>query len=159
MADYNGRFFSLRDRNLVSSLNNELKNNIVEILVVFFKIATNETNINIYGEAKASEGKSFYPGVESYCWIERADMNVEDEGFGVDGDQDLEFRFTEEDMQVKNYYPEIGDLIFFNSKYYEIENVLNDKQLLGGQASKNLSFLIKTHLTKLSSINLVNSQV
>lgn len=157
MSDYLGRYFSLRDRNFVSAINNELKNNIVEISVSIFKIAPNETTINIYGEA--NNGKSFYSGIDIYCWIERSDLESEDEGFGVDRNQDLEFRFTEEDLKDRNFYPEAGDLIFFNQRYYEIENIFNDKQLLGGQPDKNLSFLVKTHYTKLSSINLVNRQV
>lgn len=158
MSDYIGRFFSLRDRNLVSSLNNELKNDIAQILIVFFKIAPNQTNINMYGEAKASEGKTFMPGLQSYCWIERADLEGENEGFGGDRNQDLEFRFTEEDMIGIAFYPQAGDLIFFNNRYYEVDNVFNDRQLLGGQPDKNLSFIVKTHYTKLSSINVMNNQ-
>lgn len=157
--DIRGRFFSSRDRNLISSLNNEIKNNIAQVMVTMFKLAIGEINVNIYGEAKASEGKSFYPGIDIYCWIERADLESEDEGFGPDRSQDLEFRFTEEDLKNTNFYPEIGDLLFFNDRYYEATNILNDKQLLGGQPTKNLSFIVKTHYTKLSSINLVNRMV
>lgn len=154
-----GRFYSFRDRNLVSSINNELKNNIVQILVNLFKVATADTNINIYGEAKAGEGRSFYPAIDVYCWIERSDLETEDEGFGIDRNQDLEFRFTEEDLKDVNFYPEHGDLIKFNERFYTIENVLNDKQLLGGQPDKNLSFLVKTHYTKLSNVNVINRMI
>jgi len=58
-----------------------------------------------------------------------------------------------------NFYPESGDIIKFNERFYSIENVMNDKQLLGGQPDKNLSFIVKTHYTKLSSINVVNRMV
>ena len=158
MPDYIGRFFSLRDRNLISSLNNELKNDIAQVMVTLFKIAPNQTNVNIYGEVKAGEGKSFFPGIDAYCWIERADLEGENEGFGGDRSQDLEFRFTEEDMYNAQFYPQAGDLMYFNERYYEVDNVYNDRQLLGGQPDKNLSFLVKTHYTKLSSINLVSRQ-
>jgi hypothetical protein len=158
MADFNGRFFSLRDRNLVSALNNELKNDIAEVLVTLFKIAPNQTNINIYGEVKAGEGKTFFPGLDVYCWIQREDLNGESDGFGGDRSQDLEFRFTEEDLYELQFYPQSGDLIKFNERYYEVDVVFNDRQLLGGQESKNLSFIVKTHYTKLSSINLMNRQ-
>jgi hypothetical protein len=154
-----GRYYSSRDRNLVSQLNRELKNNIAQVMVTLFKIAMGATSVNIYGEAKASEGKSFYPGIDIYCWIERNDLDSEDEGFGLDRNQDLEFRFTEEDLINLNFYPESGDVIKFNERFYSIENVMNDKQLLGGQPDKNLSFIVKTHYTKLSSVNVVNRMV
>lgn len=159
MPDYIGRYYSFRDRNLVSAINNELKNNIVQILVTLFKPAFLQTKTNVYGEVKASEGKSFYPGIDIYCMIERADLEGENEGFGGDRSQDLEFRFTEEDLININYYPQSGDVIKFNERFYEIDNVLNDKQLLGGQPDKNLSFIVKTHYTKLTSLNVMNHMV
>jgi hypothetical protein len=159
MADTSGRYFSIRDQNLISSLNNELKNNIVETLVYLFKIAAGQTNTNIYGEAKASEGKSYYSPIGLNCWMERSDLDTEDEGFGIDRNQELEFRFTQEDLKDSIYYPEMGDIIKFNERFYEIDNILSDKQLLGGQESKNFSFLIKTHYTKLSNINVVNRMI
>ena len=91
--------------------------------------------------------------------IERADLEGENEGFGGDRSQDLEFRFTEEDLININYYPQAGDVIKFNERFYEIDNVLNDKQLLGGQPDKNLSFIVKTHYTKLTSLNVMNHMV
>jgi hypothetical protein len=159
MSDYFGRYFSDRDRNLVSALNNELKNNIVEVYITAFTIAPNQTKTNIYGESVAATGKSFYPGIDIYCWIERADLTNRNEGFGSDKTQDLEFRFTEEDLRNASYYPQSGDVFFFNQRYYEIENIFNDKQLLGGQPDKNLSIIAKSHYTKISSLNVISRQV
>ena len=157
--DIRGRFFSFRDQNLINSVGNELKNNIVETLVYLFKISVPDTNVNIYGEVKPNEGKNYYPGIPVYCFIERADLESEDEGFGVDRSQDLEFRFSEDDLKSVSFYPEMGDVISFNSRYYTVENVLNDKQLLGVQSNKNLSFIVKTHYTTLSSLNIISRQV
>ena len=154
-----GRFFSKRDQNLINSVNNELKNDIIQTLVYLFKVASGETNINIYGESKPNEGKLFHPGIPMYSLIAREDLESTDDGFGVDRTQDLEFRFTEDDLKSSEFYPEMGDILLFNSRYYQIENVLNDKQLLGGQPTKNLSFIVKTHYTTLSSINIINRQV
>ena len=52
-----GRYYSQRDINLVNQINAELMRDIIETLVVLFKIAPNETNTNIYGEAVAPEVK------------------------------------------------------------------------------------------------------
>jgi len=70
-----GRYFSQRDINLVNQFNAELMRDIIETLVVLFKIAPNETNTNIYGEAVAAEGKSFYSGVELSSIIDRGDIS------------------------------------------------------------------------------------
>jgi hypothetical protein len=156
--DIFGRYFSARDQNLINAVNNELKNNIVETSVILFKIAPLETNTNIYGEAKASEGKSFYNGVVIYCHMERSELENDDTEIGSDRLQDLTFSFLEDDLKSAGFYPESGDLIQFNQRYYEIDSVSNDKQLLGNQPDKNLSFIVKTHYTRLSSITLVNRQ-
>ena len=93
MADIYGRFWSARDRNLGNSIVNELLKEIVQVSVIVFKLASEETPVNIYGEAPASVGKSFFSGIPLYCLIERSDLNTEDKGFGVDRSQDLDFRF------------------------------------------------------------------
>jgi hypothetical protein len=154
-----GRYFSYRDRNLISSVNNELKNEIVQTMVTLFKLSSTDTPVNVYGEAKPNQGKSFYPGIDVYCLIERSDLETDDEGFGTDRSQDLEFRFTEDDLKTANFYPEMGDMVFFNQRYYEIENIFNDQQLLGGQPNKNLSIIVKTHYSRISGINVFNRQV
>jgi hypothetical protein len=158
MPDFYGRFFSGRDQNLISAINNELKNTITQVLLTIFKIAPNQTNINMYGEARAAEGKSFYPGIQIYGWVEREDLTEAHEGFGGDRDQDLTFGFTYEDLYNAQTYIQSGDYLGFNARYYEIEAVFNDKQLLGGQPTKNFSLIAKAHYTKLGNINLVSRQ-
>jgi hypothetical protein len=152
-----GRYFSQRDINLVNQFNAELLRDIIETLVVLFKIAPNETNTNIYGETVAAEGKSFYPGVELSTLIDRGDISTDDEGFGPDRDQTVVFKFRELSLKDASFYPEVGDLILFNDRYHEIDNVVQE-QFLGGQSNKSYSIICNSHYTKLSKINLVNRQ-
>ena len=152
-----GRYFSQRDINLVNQFNAELMRDIIETLVVLFKIAPNETNTNIYGETVAAEGKSFYPGVELSSLIDRGDISTDDEGFGPDRDQSVVFKFRELSLKDASFYPEVGDLILFNDRYHEVDNVVQE-QLLGGQSNKSHSIICNTHYSKLSKINLVNRQ-
>jgi hypothetical protein len=152
-----GRYYSQRDINLVNQFNAELMRDIIETLVVLFKIAPNETNTNIYGEAVAAEGKSFYSGVELSSLIDRGDISTDDEGFGPDRDQTVVFKFRELSLKDASFYPEVGDLILFNDRYHEVDNVVQE-QLLGGQANKSHSIICNTHYSKLSKINLVNRQ-
>jgi hypothetical protein len=69
-----GRYFSERDLRFINSVNAELNRDIIETLVTCFKIVTDVTNSNIYGESMPSEGKCFYNGIELSCIIKRQDQ-------------------------------------------------------------------------------------
>ena len=152
-----GRYYSQRDINLVNQFNAELMRDIIETLVVCFKICAAETRVNMYGEAAPTEGKSFFPGIELTSLIDRGDITTNDEGFGPDRDQSVVFKFRELALKDANFYPEVGDFILFNDRYHEVNNVVQE-QLLGGQANKSHSIICNTHYSKLSKINLVNRQ-
>lgn len=152
-----GRYYSQRDINLVNQFNAELMRDIIETLVVCFKICAAETRVNMYGEAAPTEGKSFFPGIELTSLIDRGDITTNDEGFGPDRDQTVVFKFRELSLKDASFYPEVGDMILFNDRYHEIDNVVQE-QFLGGQANKSHSIICNTHYSKLSKINLVNRQ-
>ena len=152
-----GRYYSQRDINLVNQFNTELMRDIIETLVVCFKICAAETRVNMYGEAAPTEGKSFFPGIELTALIDRADITTNDEGFGPDRDQSVVFKFRELSLKDANFYPEVGDFILFNDRYHEVNNVVQE-QLLGGQANKSHSIICNTHYSRLSQINLVDRQ-
>ena len=152
-----GRYFSQRDINLVNQFNAELMRDIIETLVVCFKICAAETRVNMYGEAAPTEGKSFFPGIELTSLIDRGDITTNDEGFGPDRDQSVVFKFRELALKDSNFYPEVGDFILFNDRYHEVNNVVQE-QLLGGQANKSHSIICNTHYSRLSQINLVDRQ-
>lgn len=153
-----GRFFSRRDMNLLHSINAELYGDIVEIVVQVFKIAINETQTNIYGESNSETGKVYYNGIDLVCSYEPEDTSVDNSRkFGPDRNQNLIFKFRERDCIKTNYFPEIGDLIFFNERYYEINNTVQ-QQFLGGHPDKSWSFIVSTNYTRLSKINLMERQ-
>ena len=151
-----GRYFGDKDIGFLSGINQELNENIVQTYVVLFKIAASETNVNVYGEA-GKDGKSFYPGVEVASFIDRGDISSEDEGFGPDREQSVVYKFRESDLKDANFFPEVGDLIFFNDRYHEVDNVVQE-QMLGGQSDNSWSIICNTHYSRLSKINLVNRQ-
>jgi hypothetical protein len=153
-----GRYYSQRDINLVNQFNAELMRDIIETLVVCFKICAAETRVNMYGEAAPTEGKSFFPGIELTSLIDRGDITTNDEGFGPDRDQSVVFKFRELSLKDANFYPEVGDFILFNDRYHEVNNVVQE-QLLGGQANKSHSIICNTHYSRLSQINLVDRQL
>lgn len=152
-----GRYFSERDLRFLNSVNAELTRDIIQTIVVCFKIAADVTTVNVYGESSPSEGKSFYDGVELVALIDRSDPNTDDEGFGPDRDQSVVFKLRQNSCMDANYFPQIGDIILFNNRYHEINNIVQE-QLLGGQAEKSHSFICNTHYSRLSKLNIIERQ-
>ncbi len=149
-----GRYFSQRDLNLVSQFNAELMGDIVEVLIQVFKISPTETKTNIYGETAAETGKWYMPAIQISSLVERADMTAEYDDFGPSRNQDYVFKMREKMLKQVNFYPEIGDIVLFNDRYYEIDNVVQE-QLLGGQPDKSHSIICNGHYTKITSLNVL----
>lgn len=149
-----GRYFSARDLNLVNSLNAELMGDIIENLIDIFKIAARETVTNIYGETSATTGKFYEAGIRISCLVERSNMTAEYDDFGPNRQQTHIFKLRERACIDLNFYPDIGDVVFWNDRYYEIDNVVQE-QLLGGQAEKSHSIIMNAHYTKYTSLNIL----
>jgi hypothetical protein len=149
-----GRYFSQRDLNLVNSLNGELMGDIIENLVYIFKISPNETKTNIYGETAAESGKWYLPAIQMSVLVERPEMTAEYDDFGPNRNQTHVFKMREKMLREVNFYPEIGDIVLWNDRYYEIDNVVQE-QLLGGQTDKSHSIICNAHYTKITSLNVM----
>ena len=155
---YPGRYYSRRDLNFFGQINAELYSDVAEIVIQIFKIASNETLTNIYGEASSIKGKVYYEPIDMTTMPVREDITGDtNEGFGVDRNQSVVFRLRERNCIVKNYFPEIGDLFLYNERFYEVDNVIQE-QLLAGHPSKSWSFICNTHYTRLSKINTIKRQ-
>ena len=128
--------------------------NIIENLVQIFKICPNETKTNIYGETSSESGKWYFPAIQISALIERSDMEAEYDDFGPNRSQNYVFKMREKMLQQLEFYPEIGDVVFFNDRYYEVDNVVQE-QLLGGQVDKSHSIICNTHYTKYTSLNIM----
>ncbi len=149
-----GRYFSERDLRVINSWNAELMGNIIENLATIYKIAPNETKTNIYGETSAETGKWYMPAIQISVLVERPDMESEYDDFGPNRRQDHIFKMREKMLRELNFYPEIGDIVFWNDRYYEVDNVVQE-QLLGGQSEKSHSIIVNTHYTKITSLNII----
>ena len=142
------RFALDRDINFFKSISRELVDAVIETTVVLYKLVIEDVKTNLYGE---SLNKSYYQGLECTAVIEREDTSVSYEGFGPDSGQNVEFRFNRFTLEDKGFYPEIGDIIYHNDAYFEIDNVRED-QLIGGQSSEKFSIIVSTFMTRRSSI-------
>jgi len=142
------RFALDRDINFFKSISRELVDAVIETTVVLYKLVIEDVKTNLYGE---SLNKSYYQGLECTAVIEREDTSVSYEGFGPDSGQNVEFRFNRFTLEDKGFYPEIGDIIYHNDAYFEIDNVRED-QLIGGQSGEKFSILVSTFMTRRSTI-------
>lgn len=152
-----GRFFSIRDMNFMNSLNGELMGDIIQTEVTLFKICADVTTTNIYGESKSSVGKTYFPGIEITALIDRAEIATDVDDFGPTRKQNVVFKMREKMLKEINFFPQTGDLILFNARYHEVDNVVQE-QFLGGVDDKSHSIIVNTHYTALSKIDLVQRQ-
>lgn len=152
-----GRFFSIRDMNLMHSLNGELMGDIIQTEVTIFKISADVTTTNIYGEVKSSVGKQYFPGIEITALIDRSEIATDADDFGPERKQNVVFKFREKMLKEINFFPQTGDLVMFNERYHEVDNVVQE-QFLGGIDDKSWSIIVNTHYSRLSKIELVQRQ-
>lgn len=155
MSNY-GRYFSARDYNLVHSFNSELYNDLIQTMCTLYKLSSDETTTNIYGEASSERGKVYYPGKEVECLVEFSPSSTNYDEFGPDKKKLVNFRFVERFMKQLNLYPETGDIIFWDNQFFELSNNIQE-QYIGGQEDKQLSIICETFLVRLSGLNIVET--
>lgn len=130
---------------------------IIQTEVTLFKSAADQTPSNIYGESKSTVGKQFYPGIEITSLIDRASIATNYDDFGPDRKQNVVFKFREKMLKEINFFPQTGDLVLFNERYHEVDEVVQE-QLLGGVDDKSFSLILNTHYTRLSKIDIIQRQ-
>ena len=146
------RFALARDIKFFEGISRELVDAVIETAVVLYKLIIEESKTNLYGE---SLNKTYYQGVECTAIISREETAANYEGFGADASQNVQFRFNRFTLKEKDFYPEVGDIIFHNEAYFEIDNVTED-QLVGGRVDtgdgEEFSIICSTFMTRRSSI-------
>ena len=150
------KFVSSKDFEFFQHINRELSAEIVDTLVVLYKLNLDYINSNIYGE---STEKISYTGVEIPAFIDYSPNEAINEAdFGIDQTQQAEFRFVRRILQERHSYPEIGDIIGYNDAFYEIDNI-QEVQLIAGRPGYNESIICQPHLTRRSNIQIEPRQV
>lgn len=142
---------------VINSFNGELMGDIIQTEIILFKMAADQTKTNLYGETDPNTGKMFYPGVEVSCLIDRAEIDTSFDEFGPDRNQAVVFKFRENMLKLVNIYPEVGDIIKFNERYHEINNVVQE-QFLGGIEDKSHSIIVNSIYSRLSQLNIIERQ-
>jgi hypothetical protein len=144
------KFISERDVRFFKHIARELVDDVVQTAIVLYKVNLTDTRINLYGEAV---DKTWHRGVEMYVLIDKEPGTTEYEGFGPEAQQTITFKFDRFACEEKNLYPEIGDVIYFNYNYYEV-NYTYEVQFSGGQPVNNFSVVVNTFLANRSTLGI-----
>jgi hypothetical protein len=144
------RFTLARDIRFFEGISRELVDAVVTTGVILYKLIVEYSKTNLYGE---SLSKTYFQGVETNAIIQREETAANYEGFGPDASQTAQFRFNKFTLEDTGFYPEIGDLIFHNDAYFEIDNV-NEDQLIGGRTgdAEHFSIVCSTFMSRRSTI-------
>ena len=152
------RFYSQKDIDTFDKFNKELVGNlstgddgIINQPVIVYKVSVYDTEVNMYGET--SEGKVYNPGIQLTALVEADDQSTTTDEFGPDLQQNASFSFVRQSLVDVSYVIEIGDVVDWNSGYWEISSI-NENQLLGGQTDFNHSVACNAFLVRISNLNI-----
>jgi hypothetical protein len=148
------KFVSERDVNFFRSINKELLEDVIDVPVILFKLNVIESPTNIYGEAPS---KSYHVGTQLNALINRQDKNPTTDGHILDFNQTSIFSFHRDTLKEKDVYPEVGDIIEYDSSFWEINNAA-ENQLIADQPFFNWAIICTCHLTRRSALQLEERQ-
>jgi hypothetical protein len=157
MALYGGR----RDISLFRRLNRELYQRIITQLCDIFKASLYSSDENLYGEIL---NKKYFPGVRVAGIIGTEDQTAEYEDNNVDVEQTATFTFLRDDIKKIDTVLEIGDIVHWDNKFWEIDKVVTNKYYMGRNPDTNksitdkfgwnISIICSAHVTKRSTVKL-----
>ncbi len=148
------RFVSQKDTEYFKQINNELVEEVIDLPIILYKLNIVETHTNVYGE---SPEKAYHVGTQMAAMVSRQDKVPTTDGYVIDFNQTAMFSFLRTTCEEKNIYPEVGDIIEYDSSFWEINNAA-ENQLLVGQPFFNWAIICTTHLTRRSVLQLDERQ-
>ena len=125
-------FGQARDISMFRYVNRELMGNIISQQAAFYKLRLNQTNFNMYGEA--AEQKYYDGPILLYTLIDLPDQEFPTDDMGVSFNWKPTFKFLRDDLLDKlkdynedtiygaNLVPQVGDIILYETSYYEVIN-------------------------------------
>ena len=166
-------FGSARDMSLFRKINRELLGDIITQQCAVYKFELSKTKVNIYGEAA---GEKYYMGpVLVNCLVERGDQNFDETDIGYDFTWPIDFKFLRDDLIDANLDIEIGDVILYQERYYEVDNVNVNQYFVGknpdfpneqnplnpglDQFGYNVSLICKTHYIPADKVGITRERL
>ena len=155
-----GRYFSDRDISNFEHFNKEIIVNpfsdttgIINSIVYIYKISTEETKMNMYGEAAGSTGKVYSPGVKLAALVAQDPGEVHTNEWGPDKKVTAAFNFLRASLVEIKFVIEVGDIVDWYDNYWEIQSI-NESQFLGGQDSKKFAVQASAFMVRRSQLQI-----
>jgi len=160
MALYGGQ----RDVSLFRRINKELIHRYIDTEVLFYKLDLVTTSTNIYDETTSRQYRRavLVPVIATVD-----DTQWQDLDYGSESTQTATFGFLRDDLVELDLVPEIGDILEYRSRFFEIDS-LNDNQLVvgkdpenwfgGAEHGYNVSIIVSAHMTRQSKLNIVETR-
>jgi hypothetical protein len=152
------RFYPQKDIDTFDKFNKELvgdlnsnKDGIIYQPVIIYKVSVYDTEVNMYGES--ADGKIYKDGVQVSALVTADEQTTTTDEFGPDLQQTALFSFIRQSLEDISYVVEIGDIINWNSGYWEVSSI-SENQLVGGQTDHNHSVVCNTFLNRISHLNI-----
>ena len=92
----------------------------ISVEVAFYKLALSEMEINLYNE---SNSKVYYNPVRFFSLVAFEETSMNDVDTGLDTSQSVVFSFLRDDLKDLDVVFDEGDIIKWDGKYYEIDNL------------------------------------
>ncbi len=112
-----------RDASLIRKLNTELMRRWIDTEIEFYKLSMNDTQDNIYME---SDSKKYFQPVKFHCTAQKDPREIAASEVGLDSNRLGVFSFIRNDLKDASIVIEIGDLIWWDGDYYEIDGITLD---------------------------------
>ena len=155
-------FGSKKDAKFLASINSELINSIVDTEIEFFKLDIETSNSNIYGE---SESKSYMDSILLPCLITKNEKTANMDDYGHSYNREIQFAISRDMLEKASYFPEVGDIVFWDNEYYELDGVDANQYFVGKNPETwpngsnhgySVSVVCNAHATKQSAQQIKN---
>ena len=157
-------FGGQRDVSLFRSLNKELIHRFIDTEVLFYKLNLNATTTNLYDE---SDHKVYDSAVLIHSIVTVDDQQWSSEDYGSDVTQTVTFAFLRDDLVENNLPVEIGDIVEYHSRFFEIDSIIENQVVAGKDPADwfggdthgyNVSIICQAHMTRQSKVNIVKTR-
>ncbi len=155
-------FGGIRDAKFLAAINSELINAIIDTEIEFFKLRIEQSNSNLYGE---SESKSYYDSILIPCVITKEGKTASMDDYGHSYTRTAQFALSRDILERADFYPEVGDIVFWDNEYYELDNVDANQYFTGKNPETwpngsdhgySVSVICDAHATRQTPIGIKN---
>jgi hypothetical protein len=153
-----------REASFVRRINRELIHRIIDIQVLVYKRNLDDTQVNIYEE---TDFNVYDIPKLIHCLVNLDPQQWNMEEFGSDVIQNVSFAFLKDDLIDSDAHVEVGDIIEYKSRFFEIDNIEDNQTFVGKDPANwfggsshgyDISIVCQGHLVRQSKLNIVQNR-